>query len=84
MNALLLMHTLYLEDPLDYYCLFLKSWNHIDTYLIDKEHGGWYNAALDTSPDSALGAKSHIWKTTYHNSRGMLNCILMLRENNPG
>lgn len=80
MNALLLMYTLYPEDPLEYYCLFLKSWNHIDTYLIDKEHGGWYNAALDTSPDSAPGAKSHIWKTTYHNSRGMLNCILMLRR----
>ncbi|NOR33913.1 MAG: hypothetical protein GQ579_04450 [Bacteroidales bacterium] len=23
--------------------------------------------------------KSHIWKTSYHNARGMLNCIKMLR-----
>lgn len=82
MNALLLMHTLYPEDPLDYYQLFLKSWKHIDTYLIDKEYGGWYNAALDTSPESVQGGKSHIWKTTYHNTRGMLNCIRMLQQTN--
>jgi len=80
MNALLLMHTLYPEDPLAYDQLFLKSWEHIDSYLIDKEYGGWYNAALDTSPESALGGKSHIWKTTYHNTRGMISCIHMLRK----
>jgi mannobiose 2-epimerase len=82
MNALLLMYTQYPEDPLDYYSKFMKSWEHIDTYLIDKDYGGWYNAALDTSPESIQGGKSHIWKTTYHNTRGMLNCIRMLRQTN--
>jgi mannobiose 2-epimerase len=80
MNALLLMHTLYPEDEQNYYDLFLTSWNHIDKYLIDKEHGGWYNAATDTYPETIEQAKSHIWKTTYHNARGMLNCIRMLRS----
>jgi mannobiose 2-epimerase len=79
MNALLLMHTLYPDDPQDYYSLFLKSWEHIDTYLIDKTYGGWYNNATDTYPETVDQQKSHIWKTTYHNLRGMVNCIHMLR-----
>jgi mannobiose 2-epimerase len=81
MNALLLMHTIYPDDPNDYYGKFLKAWEHIDTYLIDKEFGGWYNHALDTYPESVTRDKSHIWKTTYHNARGMINCIHMLRSN---
>ena len=80
LNALLLMHTLYPDDPADYYGLFVDQWRYIDTYLIDKEHGGWYNAGLDTTPDSKNQRKSHAWKTTYHNTRGMINCIRMLRE----
>jgi len=82
MNALLLMHTLYPEDSRDYYALFLKSWEHINTYLIDKEYGGWYNYATDTYPETVDQLKSHIWKTTYHNARGMVNCIHMLRNIN--
>ncbi len=80
MNALLLMHTLYPEDPHDYYNKFLKSWEHIDKYLIDKTYGGWYNNATDTWPENVDREKSHIWKTTYHNTRGMVNCIHMLRK----
>ncbi len=79
MNALLLMHTLYPEDPADYFGKFRKAWEHIDRYLIDKEYGGWYNAALDTYPENQDQAKSHIWKTTYHNTRGMVHCIQRLR-----
>lgn len=80
MNALLLMHTLYPDDPQGYYKLFLLSWKHIDAYLIDKEYGGWYNAALDTHPGNREQNKSHVWKTTYHNARGMVHCIEMLRR----
>jgi len=79
MNALLLMHTLYPDDSRDYYALFLQAWEHIDQYLIDKTYGGWYNAATDTHPETVRQAKSHIWKTTYHNARGMIHCIQMLR-----
>ncbi|KPL14474.1 MAG: hypothetical protein AMS26_10570 [Bacteroides sp. SM23_62] len=82
MNALLMMHQLYPEDPNDYYGKFLKSWKHIDTYLIDKEYGGWFNNGLDTYPESKNRPKSHIWKTTYHNTRGMIRCIMMLRGEN--
>ena len=82
LNALLMMHQLYPEDPTDYFCKFLKSWEHIDTYLIDKEYGGWFNHGLDTDPESVDRPKSHIWKTTYHNTRGMIRCIQMLRGEN--
>jgi mannobiose 2-epimerase len=82
MNALLMIHQLYPEDPNDYYGKFLQSWWHIDNYLIDKEYGGWFNNALDTNPESVDRPKSHIWKTTYHNTRGMIRCIQMLRGEN--
>lgn len=80
LNALLLMHSLYPGDPANYYGMFLKSWEHIETCLIDQEYGGWYNAALDTHPESRKQRKSHLWKTTYHNVRAMVHCIQMLRE----
>ena len=82
LNALLMMHQLYPEDPNDYYGKFLKSWEHIDTYLIDKEYGGWFNHGLDTNPESVNRPKSHIWKTTYHNARGMIRCLMGLRGEN--
>jgi mannobiose 2-epimerase len=80
LNALLLMHTLYPDDPEDYYGKFLKMWEHIDHFLIDKEYGGWFNSSTDTYPENVDQAKSHIWKTTYHNSRAMVHCIEMLRS----
>ena len=64
------------ESLFDY---ILNSWEHIDAYLIDKTYGGWYNYATDTYPETVDQGKSHIWKTSYHNARGMLNCIKMLR-----
>ena len=78
-NALLMMHYLYPDDPNDYFGKFKKMWDYINTYLIDKKYGGWYSSGLDTNPGSEKGLKSHAWKTTYHNSRGMVNCIRMLR-----
>jgi mannobiose 2-epimerase len=80
MNALLLMHTLHPEDPADYYGLFVEMWEYIDRYLIDKEYGGWYNYGLDTFPENRTQRKSHAWKTTYHNTRGMIHCIRMLQD----
>ncbi|MFO7934591.1 MAG: AGE family epimerase/isomerase [Bacteroidales bacterium] len=80
LNALLLMHTLYPEDPADYYGLFLEMWEYIDRYLIDHTYGGWYNSGLDTYPGNRTQRKSHAWKTTYHNTRAMIHCIEMLKN----
>ncbi len=79
MNSLLLMSTLYPTDSLDYYGRFLKQWNYITTYLIDHEHGDWYDAGLDKSPNRKTALKGQIWKGAYHNFRAMDRCIKMLR-----
>ncbi len=78
-NSLLLMHALYPEDDMDYYGYFLDQWEYLHTYMIDHEYGGWYNSGLDTNPKSRTAAKAHNWKTTYHNGRGMINCVNRLR-----
>jgi mannobiose 2-epimerase len=80
LNSMLLLHSLYPDDEMDYYSYFLKQWDHINADLIDHEHGGWYSGSLDTNPGIKMAAKAHAWKTTYHNSRGMVNCINILRE----
>ncbi|MEX0987403.1 MAG: AGE family epimerase/isomerase [Bacteroidales bacterium] len=77
LNALMLMHGLHPDE--DYFGKFRKQWQYIDTWLIDKEHGGWYNYGLDTYPENIIQQKSHNWKTTYHDARAMVNCINMLR-----
>ena len=80
MNSLLLMAKLYPNDPMNYYGKFKKQWNYIQTYLIDHEHGDWYDAGLDKSPERKTALKGHIWKGTYHSFRAMNHCIKMLRE----
>lgn len=79
-NSMLLLHSLYPDDKMDYYGYFLKQWDFLNTYQIDHEYGGWYNGSLDTNPKSKKANKAHPWKTTYHNSRGMVNCINILRD----
>lgn len=80
LNSMLLLHSLYPDDNMEYYSYFLKQWDYLDKYQIDHEYGGWYNHGLDTDPESKTANKAHPWKTTYHNSRGMMNCINILRR----
>jgi mannobiose 2-epimerase len=80
LNSMLLLHSLYPDDPIRYYDYFLKQWDYLNTYQIDHVHGGWYGGGLDKQPESKTANKAHAWKTTYHNSRGMVNCINTLRK----
>jgi mannobiose 2-epimerase len=80
LNSMLLLHSLYPDDDMDYYAYFLKQWDYINTYLIDHTHGGWYSGSIDIEPDNKYSNKAHAWKTTYHNTRGMVNCINLLRQ----
>ncbi len=80
MNTLLLMAELYPNDPLDYYSKFLKQWNYINTYLIDHQYGGWYDAGLDKSPERRTALKGQIWKGAYHDFRSLSNCIERLKK----
>lgn len=79
LNTLLLMSEKYPDDERGYYEKFTQLWNYVDTYLVDHEHGDWYSGGLDKQPDLKTALKGHIWKGTYHNFRGLANCIRRLR-----
>lgn len=83
LNTLLIFSDLYPDDKRHYLGLFKKQWNYIETYLIDHEHGDWYEYGTDKVPDVKTRLKAHIWKGTYHHFRALSNCIQRLerREN---
>jgi mannobiose 2-epimerase len=75
LNTLLIMSQLYPADSMHYLQHFFKLWDYVQTYLIDHEHGDWYEEGLDNEPQRKTALKAHIWKTTYHNFRALSNCI---------
>jgi mannobiose 2-epimerase len=82
LNSLLLLSQLYPQET-RYYDLFKKQWAYIDTYLIDHEYGGWYEAGLDISPGAKKRPKAQIWKANYHDGRSLMNVIHMLKGEFP-
>ena len=78
LNTLLMMSDYYPEDQQQYYEKFKILWKYVQTYLIDQQHGDWYQAGLDTDPKQKTALKGHIWKATYHNFRAFMNCIQRL------
>ena len=68
----------YPDDKNQYYQKFLSLWNYVQTYLIDHQHGDWYEGGLDKEPEKATAQKGHIWKATYHNFRSLENCVKRL------
>ena len=78
MNTLLLMSNHFPNDKQQYYAKFTQLWKYINTYLIDHEHGDWYQGGLDKQPQFQKALKGQIWKGTYHNFRALMNCIQML------
>lgn len=82
LNTLLIMADLYPDDPRNYFEKFEKQWEYIKKYLIDTEHGGWYDSGLDKSPDRKTALKSHIWKGNYHTVRSLMNCLERLKGRN--
>jgi mannobiose 2-epimerase len=68
------------DDPIAYRRYFDKLWQYTNNYLMDKEHGGWYEWGTDKRPDVKTGLKGHIWKTTYHNYRALINCRELLEK----
>jgi mannobiose 2-epimerase len=79
LNAFLLMAKLFPAEK-KYYIAFEKEWQYIDKYLIDHQHGDWYEEGLDNSPDMARAPKGRDWKVNYHNTRALINCIKMLKS----
>ena len=81
LNALLLMSKIYPEEK-KYYEAFLKQWDYINQYLIDKKNGEWYMNGLNTNPEAKDENKGMIWKVNYHNGRALMNCIQTLKGEN--
>lgn len=75
LNTLLLMADHYPDDELRYFEKFSKLWSYINEYLIDHEHGGWYEGGLDKQPDMKTALKGHIWKGNYHQFRSLIHCM---------
>jgi mannobiose 2-epimerase len=75
LNTLLIMAQLYPVDNMNYLQHFYKQWDYVQTYLIDHEHGDWYEEGLDNEPQRKTALKAHIWKGSYHNFRALMNCI---------
>jgi len=80
LNTLLLMSRMYPADTADYRGLFCAQWAFCVRYAIDRERGGWYWDALDTSPSSRRSPKGSIWKADYHTGRSLMNCIARIRS----
>ncbi len=80
MNTLLLMAGHFPDDDMHYYDHFKKLWQYVQTYLVDHEHGGWYEEGSDKEPQRKTAPKGHIWKGTYHNFRALENCMARLRS----
>ncbi|AFN73749.1 N-acylglucosamine 2-epimerase superfamily [Melioribacter roseus P3M-2] len=79
LNALLLFSKIFPNEK-RYYKLFLQEWDYIKKYLIDHEHGDWYWGSLEKEAHYKTAPKGTIWKATYHNGRALMNCILMLSD----
>ncbi len=75
LHTLGIMSDVYPDDPHEYFETFRKQWDYITMYLIDHEHGGWYDLGLDTSPDRRTARKSQIWKGNYHTVRSLSGAI---------
>ncbi len=78
LNTLLLFSYLYPNDKMHYYDHFTKLWQYVQMYLIDHQHGDWYEEGLDKEPARLTALKAHIWKASYHNFRALSNCIMQI------
>ncbi|CAA9283914.1 MAG: hypothetical protein AVDCRST_MAG56-3950 [uncultured Cytophagales bacterium] len=79
LNTLLRMALAYPQDPAQYGDKFGRQWAYIQRYLIDPQHGGWYEWGLDKTPGAKNDPKAHAWKAAYHDGRSLMNCLLHLR-----
>jgi mannobiose 2-epimerase len=80
LNAFLMMAEMFPQDEQRYYEKFCKQWSYCKQYLIDYEHGGWYLGGVDIVQRMKYSPKGSIWKCNYHTSRGLINCINMLKS----
>jgi len=79
LNSLLLMAGKFPSDKHQYFEKFKMQWQYVQTYLVDQEHGDWYQGGIDKQPQYKMALKGQIWKGTYHVLRAFINCIAQLK-----
>jgi mannobiose 2-epimerase len=74
--ASLRMHQLTGEQK--YLDVFARTWDFIDKYMIDWQHGEWRDTI---TPDGQVrGNKASIWKAGYHGGRAIIESLALLRQ----
>lgn len=58
----------------------LRSWDFIETYFIDREHGEWFRHVIKNHEVDHTAAKVSFWKCPYHNGRACMELIDRLGE----
>lgn len=80
LHTLLVMAQHFPDDPIRYRERFDTMWAYIQRYLIDPEHGGWYQGGLDAEPGQAAAPKATLWKAAYHDGRALMNVARLLKQ----
>lgn len=80
LNAFLLMADHFPEDDHHYYERFETMWTYIQRFLVDTEHGGWYQGGLDQQPNFEDAPKGSVWKGAYHDGRALMNVVRHLEQ----
>jgi mannobiose 2-epimerase len=79
LNALLLQHERLGGETTKYWDAFIKEWEWISNYQVDRAHGGWWpTVEADGTPASRM--KADMWTECYHQGRAMLNVSDRLRK----
>ncbi|GAA0682816.1 AGE family epimerase/isomerase [Natronoarchaeum mannanilyticum] len=61
-----------------YLDVFADTWDFLDEYQIDREHGEWHSGVDENL--EPVGRKGAVYKAAYHNGRALLECIAALKR----
>jgi len=53
----------------------LRSWDFIETYFVDRQHGEWFRTVTQDHVVDRSAAKVSFWKCPYHNGRACMELI---------
>lgn len=56
----------------------LRTWDFIDTWLVDRKHGGWFRS-MTADGRRSLDPKVSIWNCPYHNGRACMELVVRLK-----
>lgn len=80
LNAFLLMHKLFGDTTDDYFNAFIKQWDYIRNFQIDRSNGGWWETVRPDGSAVTSQSKAHNWKANYHTGRALMHVADALRR----